>query len=80
MILMIEKDWNVSSDWFRIHSDRGYGLERIEGRSDSFELGSRMKRVFELIRIEIVRNGLEGIESCSQWVGFILIGHRIQKE
>ena len=34
MIFMIEKDSNVSSDWFRIHSDRGHGLEKIEGRAD----------------------------------------------
>ena len=33
------------------------------------------------VRIEIfVRNGLEGIESHSEWVGFIRIRHRIEKD
>ena len=30
----------MHSYWFRVHSDRDYGLERIEGRLDRFRINS----------------------------------------
>ena len=42
-----EKDWSMSSDLFRIHSDKGYGLKRIEifrNESDLFGLDIGLSR------------------------------------
>ena len=60
-------------------------MKRFESNSDSIGLGSRIQPVFRLdvglIGIEIVvGNGSVGTDSRSELVGFICIGHRIDKE